>query len=133
MITDPIADVLTRVRNAQSARHRAVTVLGSKMVGWVLEVLKREGFIESFKSRQEEGRPGFKFEVQLRYTASGEPVITDARRVSTPGRRVYSNVGELPRINRGLGIAVLSTSRGVMSDREARKQKVGGEILARVG
>lgn len=133
MITDPIADVLTRIRNAQSARHRKVTVRGSRMVGWILDVLKKEGFIESFKSRTEEGEPGSKFDVQLRYSATGEPMISDARRVSTPGRRVYANLTALPKVNRGLGIAVLSTSKGVMSDREARKLKVGGEILARVG
>ncbi|NDC37395.1 MAG: 30S ribosomal protein S8 [Proteobacteria bacterium] len=133
MITDPIADVLTRIRNAQLARHRIVSVRGSRMVGCILDVLKKEGFIESFKARSEEGRPGTTFEVQLRYGPNGEPTISDARRVSTPGRRVYANLVGLPKVNRGLGIAVLSTSKGVMSDREARKLKVGGEILARVG
>ena len=133
MVTDPIADVLTRIRNAQMARHRTVSVRGARMVGWILNVLKKEGFIEAYKERSEEGKPGTQFEVQLRYTTTGEPVITDARRVSTPGRRVYSNLASLPKVNRGLGIAVLSTSRGVISDREARKLKVGGEILARVG
>jgi small subunit ribosomal protein S8 len=133
MITDPIADVLTRIRNAQLARHRNVSVLGSSMVSWILEVLKKEGFIESFKNVKTEGVPGSKYEVQLRYTQNGEPMISNAQRVSTPGRRVYRQVTELPKINRGLGIAVLSTSRGVMSDREARRQKVGGEVLAYIG
>ncbi len=132
MITDPIADLLTRIRNAQRARHRSVTVRGSKMVKAVLEVLKREGFIESFKDSAATDTYGA-VDVSLRYLVSGDPIIAQARRVSTPGRRVYSSLSDLPRIQRGLGIAVLSTSKGVISDKEARVERVGGEVLAFVG
>jgi small subunit ribosomal protein S8 len=145
MMTDPIADVLTRVRNAQRARHRSVIVRASKVAKTVHEVLKKEGFIESFaaaapvhtatttSSKRALNEKFPKFEVVLRYYESGEPLISRLERVSPPGQRVYAPVEKLPRVFAGLGMAILSTSKGVMSDREARKAGVGGEVIARVG
>ena len=130
MITDPIADLLTRIRNAQRVGHRSVDVLGSKMAERVLTVLRTEGFVESFEKVTEKH---IMFRVALKYYGTGEPVMTDIKRVSKPGRRVYSTKDKIPRVHSGLGIAILSTSQGVMSDREARHKNVGGEILAVVG
>jgi len=139
MVNDPVADLLTRIRNAQKARHRSVTVPNSKMIKSVLEVLKREGFIENYSAKEnleESGNSELKFgsmEVVLRYYDTGEPVISRIERISTPGKRVYAGVEELPRVFSGLGISIVSTSQGLMSDREARKNGVGGELIARVG
>ncbi len=130
MMTDPIADMLTRIRNGQQARKESIQSPASKIRANVLEVLQREGYIRGFS--REEIRPGVaELKIELKYV-DGEPVIREITRVSKPGRRIYSRVADLPRIYNGLGIAILSTPRGVMSDNEARAAKIGGEILCRV-
>ena len=131
MLTDSIADLLTRIRNAQRVGHRVVTVRPSKMNDRILTVLKDEGFIDAFESKKSDDGKANTL-VHLRYFDSGRPVIKVARRVSKPGRRVYAEVTKLPRVASGLGIAIVSTSQGVFSDREARKRKIGGEVLATI-
>ena len=129
-MTDPVGDMLTRIRNGQSARLDSVTVPASRLRSNVLDVLQREGYIRGWF--EEELRPGVKeLRVELKYD-NGEPVIKEIKRVSTPGRRVYSKIRELPRDYNGLGISILSTPRGVMSDAEARAANVGGEVLCKV-
>ena len=129
-MSDPIGDLLTRIRNGQRARFSKVRAPASKMRSNVLNVLKREGYIRDFTNF--EVRPGLsEIEIELKY-ADGEPVIREISRVSKPGRRVYSKIKELPRYYNGLGITILSTPRGVMSDNEARAANVGGEVLCRV-
>ena len=129
-MTDPLGDMLTRIRNGQRAHFSKVSAPASKLRSNVLEVLKREGYIRGYYST--EVRPGIsELEIELKY-AEGEPVIREISRVSKPGRRVYSKIKELPRYYNGLGIAILSTPRGVMSDHEARAANVGGEVLCRV-
>ena len=129
-MTDPLADMLTRIRNGQRAKKTKVTSPASKLRAHVLDVLKREGFIRNFT--QNEVRSGImEIEIELKYH-EGDPVIREINRVSTPGRRVYSGIKDLPRIYDGLGISILSTPRGVLSDSEARDQNVGGEILCQV-
>jgi small subunit ribosomal protein S8 len=130
MSTDSLADMLTRIRNAQSAGHQSVLVRSSVMGKRVLDVLKKEGFIQSFEDKVAEGSKHPKTEVVLKYYGPHEPVISRLKKVSTPGRRVYMSYSDLPLITRGIGITVVSTSRGVMSDREARRNKVGGEVVA---
>ncbi len=129
-MTDPIADMLTRIRNAVRVRLRTVDVPSAKMKTHVLEVLKREGFISDFKDVEEKGDKLTR--VYLKYSELGEPVITTIRRESKPGRRVYRAAEDLEPVLRGIGIAVISTSRGVFSDRECRKEKIGGEVLCRI-
>jgi small subunit ribosomal protein S8 len=129
-MTDPIADLLTRIRNAVSVRRRHVDAPCSNLKARLLEVLKREGFIEDFKV-VEEGRRKM-IRVYLKYSPIGEPAITEIHRESKPGRRVYRNLTELEPVLRGTGIAVVSTPRGVLSDRECRKERIGGEILCTV-
>jgi small subunit ribosomal protein S8 len=133
MLTDSIADLLTRIRNAQSAGHKMVSVSSSKMATRILDVLKDEGFIASYKVAKKEGAKFEMIDVHLKYFSSGAPVIGSAKRVSTSGKRVYSASEDLPKIHSGLGISIVSTSQGVMSDREARKRKIGGEVLAQIG
>jgi small subunit ribosomal protein S8 len=129
-LSDPLGDLLTRIRNAQRARHSSCVAPASKLRANVLEVLKREGFIRGYSAEQV--RPGIaQLRIELKYN-EGEPVIKEIHRVSKPGRRVYSKIKELPRVYAGLGISILSTPRGVLSDAEARAANVGGEILARV-
>ena len=129
-MTDPIADMLTRIRNGQQARKESIQSPASKIRANVLEVLLREGYIRGFS--REEIRPGVaELKIELKYV-DGEPVIREITRVSKPGRRIYSRVADLPRIYNGLGIAILSTPRGVMSDNEARAANIGGEIICRV-
>ena len=129
-MTDPLGDMLTRIRNAQRAHKSIVAAPASRARANVLEVLKREGYIRGFT--REDVRPGVaEFKIELKYV-DGEPVIRDISRVSKPGRRVYSKVTDLPRVFNGLGISILSTPRGVLSDSEARAANVGGEILCRV-
>jgi len=127
-LSDPLGDMLTRIRNGQSAQKSAIASPASKLRKNVLEVLKREGYIRGF-SQTDEGHK--ELSIELKYH-NGEPVIKELRRVSKPGRRVYSGVKDLPRIYNGLGIAILSTPRGVMSDAEAREAHVGGEVLCTV-
>ena len=127
-LSDPLGDMLTRIRNGQAAHKPAVTSPASKLRENVLEVLAREGYIRGYN--REEGPQGA-LSIELKYH-NGAPVIRQLKRVSRPGRRVYSGVKYLPRVYNGLGIAILSTPRGVMSDSEAREAHVGGEILCTV-
>jgi small subunit ribosomal protein S8 len=129
-MSDPLGDLLTRIRNGQRANKRVITAPGSRLHQNVLEVLKREGFIREYE--MQELRPGVReIEIQLKYN-EGEPVIQEIDRISRPGRRVYSKIKELPRVYNGLGITILSTPQGVLSDAEARQANVGGEVLCRV-
>jgi len=129
-MSDPLGDMLTRIRNGQRARQAVVASPASKFRASVLEVLKREGYIRGFTS--EYVRTGVaEIKIELKYV-DGEPVIRELARVSKPGRRIYSGIVDLPRFYNGLGIAILSTPRGVMSDNEARAAKVGGEVLCQV-
>ncbi len=127
-ITDTIADLLTRIRNANSAKHDTVQIPASNMKKAICQILVDEGYIKSF-SVEEDGKQGV-ITVTLKYLEGKAPVIQGLRRVSKPGLRIYSNVEDMPKVMKGLGIAIISTSKGVMTDREARKQNVGGEVLA---
>ena len=127
-ITDPVADMLTRIRNASTARHDSVDVPASNMKKAIVQILLDEGYIKSY-TVVEDGKQGV-IRIVLKYTAGKTPVITGLRRVSKPGLRIYTSCEEAPRVMKGLGIAILSTSKGVMTDKEARKQNVGGEVLA---
>jgi small subunit ribosomal protein S8 len=128
-MTDPIADLLTRVRNGQKARKVSVNVPGSRIKRAVLQVLKDEGYIAGFTETEEDGKPVLT--VELKYH-NGEPVIVTLRRVSRPGLRVYRPMDDLPKVLGGLGVAIVSTSDGVMSDREARRRGHGGEVICTV-
>jgi small subunit ribosomal protein S8 len=129
-MTDPVADMLTRIRNASSARHEKCLVPRSGLKIRIAEVLKEEGFIKDFLVH-EDGPQGA-ITILLKYSADREPAISDIKRVSKPGLRRYVPTGSIPRVLNGMGIAILSTSKGVMADREARKQKVGGELICTV-
>ncbi len=129
-ISDPLGDMLTRIRNGQQARMPSVMAPASKLRASVLEVLKREGYIRGY-SREESDSGASALKIELKYH-EGTPVIREISRVSKPGRRVYSKIKDLPRVYNGLGIAILSTPRGVMSDIEARAANLGGEVLCRV-
>ncbi len=128
--SDPLGDMLTRIRNGQRAQKSAVRSPASKLRQSVLEVLKREGYIRNYETV--DIRPGIReLSIELKYH-NGEPVIRELKRVSKPGRRIYAGVKDLPQVYNGLGIAILSTPRGVVSDAEARELKVGGEVLCTV-
>lgn len=127
-ITDPIADMLTRIRNANSAKHETVDIPASNMKKAIAQILLDEGYIASYKVIEDD-KQGF-IRVTLKYGENKSQVITGLRRVSKPGLRIYSNVEDMPKVMKGLGIAIVSTSKGIMTDREARKQNVGGEVLA---
>jgi small subunit ribosomal protein S8 len=129
-MTDPIGDMLTRIRNASSARHEKVVVPASGLKARIAEVLKGEGYIKDY-TRHEDGAQGA-ITILLKYSADREPAISDIKRVSKPGLRRYVPTDSIPRVLNGMGIAILSTSKGVMVDREARKQKVGGELICTV-
>ena len=126
--TDTIADMLTRIRNANSAKHNTVDIPASKMKKAIAQILVDEGYVKSFQVI-EDGKQGI-IRITLKYGENKSQIITGLRRVSKPGLRIYSNCEDMPKVMRGLGIAIVSTSKGVMTDREARKQNVGGEILA---
>ncbi len=128
-LSDPLGDLLTRIRNGQRVGKSKITTPPSKLRANVLEVLKREGYIRDYRATQDLGMPVL--EIELKYH-DGLPVIREIARVSKPGRRVYSKIKELPRYYNGLGIQILSTPRGVLSDNEARAANVGGEVLCRV-
>jgi small subunit ribosomal protein S8 len=128
-VTDPLGDMLTRIRNGQQARKDSVVSPASKLRANVLEVLKREGYIRGYT--EEDVGPARGLRIELKYF-EGQPAIQHVARVSKPGRRVYSGAQELPRVRNGLGITIVSTPRGVLSDAEARAQNVGGEVLAEV-
>ena len=129
-INDPVGDLITRIRNAQMRRHDVMTVPASKLRGWVLDVLQTEGYIRGYTRVEQDGQKPV-LEVELKYS-EGTPVIQNIKRVSKPGRRVYSSVGELTPVRNGLGISIVSTPKGVMSDAAARDANVGGEVLCQV-
>ena len=126
-VTDPIADMLTRIRNANSARHESVDVPASNMKKAIAEILLEEGYIKNYQVI-EDGKQGI-IRIALKYVGK-EKVISGIQRVSKPGLRMYAPADELPRVLKGLGIAIISTSKGIMTDKEARKQHIGGEVLA---
>ena len=128
-LSDPIGDMIARIKNAQLRNHKKVQLPSSKFKVKIAEVLKSEGFIIYYKVSQESNKPYL--EISLKYN-SGNPVISSIQRVSKPGRRIFSRAESLPKINNGLGIAIISTPKGVMTDIDARKQKVGGEIICKV-
>ena len=128
-LTDPLGDMLTRIRNGQRARKDSVLTPGSKLRARVLDVLQREGYIRGYT--EEQMGPAAGIRIELKYF-EGQPAIKSIARVSKPGRRVYSGSKELPKVRNGLGITIVSTPRGVLSDAEAREQNVGGEVLAEV-
>lgn len=128
-MSDPLGDMLTRIRNAQMRKRSSVLTPGSTLRRSVLEVLQSEGYIRGYSSVEQDGRA--ELSIELKYY-DGEPVIREIQRVSRPGRRVYSSVKTIPRVANGLGVSILSTPKGVMSDTDAREQNVGGEVLCRV-
>ena len=127
-ITDSIADLLTRIRNANVAKHETVDVPASNMKKAICQILLDEGYIKNF-TVTEDGKQGM-IKIALKYQDNKAPVITGLRRVSKPGLRIYTNVEDMPKVMRGLGIAIISTSKGIMTDRVARKENIGGEVLA---
>ena len=130
-MTDPIADMLTRIRNACGSKHRRVDMPASKMKTEIARLLKESNFIQDYQTlTTEEGRQVLR--IRLRYAAGGQPVIRALQRVSSPGLRKYVGVQEIPRVRNGLGVAILSTSQGLMTDRQARQKRTGGELLALV-
>jgi small subunit ribosomal protein S8 len=131
-MTDPIADMLTRIRNANVAMRDEVMMPASKLKESLATVLQKEGYIEGFSIAPNEGRPGSTLTITMKYSPERERVISGVKRVSKPGLRVYSKADGVPRVLGGLGVAVLSTSQGLMSDREARRRRMGGEVLCYV-
>ena len=127
-VTDAIADMLTRIRNANAAKHDSVKIPASNMKKAIAQILVDEGYIKGF-TVEEDGKQGI-MEVQLKYGPNKSSVITGLRRVSKPGLRIYTNVEDMPKVMKGLGIAILSTPKGIMTDKDARKANVGGEVLA---
>ena len=128
-LSDPIGDMIARVKNAQARNHKKVELPSSKFKTKIADILKNEGFIKDFKVISENNKPVLSLE--LKYF-SGNPVISAFERVSKPGRRIFSSADSLPKINNGLGIAIISTPKGVMTDIDARKQRIGGEIICKV-
>lgn len=130
VMTDPIADMLTRIRNANTVRHEQLELPGSRVKREIAEILKREGFIKDVEYIQDNKQGVLR--LFLKYGAHKERVITGLKRISKPGLRVYAKAGEVPKVLGGLGIAIVSTSKGIITDKEARQQQVGGEVLAYV-
>ncbi len=131
-MTDPIADMLTRIRNANSAMFDSVSMPGSKVKENLAKILEREGFIEGYDVRTVDGKPGTTLEIKLKYSLDRKRTIMGIKRVSKPGLRIYKKSDQMPKVLGGVGVAVVSTSRGLMTDREARKAKLGGEVLCYV-
>jgi small subunit ribosomal protein S8 len=131
-MTDPIADMLTRIRNASSSQHETVTMPGSKLKESLAQILEREGFIAGYRVADDPRRPGTTIEITLKYAADRTRTIGGIKRVSKPGLRIYARADKMPRVLGGMGVAVLSTSHGLMTDREARKRHLGGEVLCHV-
>jgi len=127
-ITDPIADMLTRIRNANAARHDKVSIPASNLKKAIADILLKEGYVKKIETADDGGQGVIK--ITLKYTPDKQKVLTGLKRVSKPGLRIYAKRDEIPRVLKGLGIAIISTSRGIMTDKEARKQNVGGEVLA---
>jgi small subunit ribosomal protein S8 len=132
MMTDPIADMLTRLRNANIAFHDEVLMPSTKLKEALARILEREGYIAGFEVQDDSSRPGRQLKVVLKYTPDRKRTISGLRRVSKPGLRVYSKSDMVPRVLGGMGIAILSTNQGLMTDREARQRRVGGEVLCQV-
>ncbi|HVS69884.1 MAG TPA: 30S ribosomal protein S8 [Phycisphaerae bacterium] len=130
-MSDTIADMLTRLRNAAAAKHKTVDVKNSKICQGIARVLKEEGYVDDFSVLDDGTKQGL-IRLTIRYTPTGEQVLREVKRISKPGCRVYRSVKDLPRVIQGLGVVVLSTSKGVLSDRQARQQNIGGELLATV-
>ena len=128
VVTDPIADMLTRIRNANAMRYKEVKVPASKVKTEIARILKDEGFIEDYKVRND--KPGKTLILTLKYVNKKERVITGLKRISKPGLRVYTKSNEVPKVLNGFGIAIISTSKGIMTDKEARKESLGGEVMA---
>ncbi len=131
-MTDPIADMLTRIRNGNVAYHDEIRMPSSKLKEALAAILQREGYIDGFEVQAAEGRPGQTLTIRMKYSPERARTISGIQRVSKPGLRVYRGADKLPRVLGGLGVAVLSTSQGLMTDREARERKVGGEVLCYV-
>lgn len=131
-MTDPIADMLTRIRNTNMAMYEQTHMPSSKLKENLARILTREGYIEGFQVDDNPGKPGRTLEIRMKYSAERARTINGLRRVSTPGLRVYTEADKVPRVLGGLGVAVLSTSQGLMTDREARRKRVGGEVLCYV-
>jgi small subunit ribosomal protein S8 len=131
-MTDPIADMLTRLRNANSAQFDTVKMPGSKLKESLAAILEREGFIAGYTVRQDPAKPGTTLEITLKYSTERVRTIEGIKRVSKPGLRIYAKADGMPRVLGGMGVAVLSTSKGLMTDREARKRHLGGEVLCYV-
>ncbi|MBP0980393.1 MAG: 30S ribosomal protein S8 [Oscillospiraceae bacterium] len=127
-ITDPIADLLTRIRNASQARHATVDVPASNMKKAIAQILVEEGYVKSY-TVAEDNKQGV-ITITLKYTETGAPVITGLRRISKPGLRIYTSCEDMPKVMKGIGTAIISTPKGVMTDKKARKENVGGEVLA---
>jgi small subunit ribosomal protein S8 len=130
MMTDPISDMLMRIKNALMARQKTVVVPGSKLKLEIARILKDEGFIEDYRLVEE--KPQIKIEIVLKYDEKKRPVIAGIKRVSKPGRRIYRGYKELPRVLDGMGMAIISTSQGIMTDHEARKRRLGGEVICEI-
>ena len=128
-LSDPIGDMLARLKNSQKRNHKKIELPSSKFKMKIAEILKSEGYIVDYEVKSEQNKSNL--EISLKYS-SGSPVISSIERVSKPGRRIFSSAESLPRVNNGLGIAIISTPKGVMTDIDARKQKVGGEIICKV-
>jgi len=131
-MTDPIADMLTRLRNANVAMHDDVAMPSSKLKEALAELLLKEGYIDGFNAIDNDSRPGRTLTITMKYSQDRARIISGLRRISKPGLRIYTKAGEIPRVLGGLGVAVVSTSQGLMTDREARKRRMGGEILCYV-
>lgn len=128
-ITDPIADLLTRIRNASSAKHETVDVPASNMKKEIVRILAEEGYIKSYQVLDDKNTQGI-IRIALKYVEGKKPAINGIKRVSKPGLRIYSDVENMPKVLNGLGIAILTTSKGIMTDKQARKENIGGEVLA---
>jgi small subunit ribosomal protein S8 len=131
-MTDPIADMLTRIRNANSAMFDSVKMPSSKLKESLAQVLQREGFISGYRVSRTDGKPGATLEIDLKYTEDRQKTIVGLKRVSRPGLRIYRKSDQMPKVLGGVGVAVVSTSHGLMTDREARKARLGGEVLCYV-
>ncbi len=130
MVTDPISDLLVRLQNALRRRHDTVSVPASRLKREILRILQHEGYIQGVQAEVEDGHPVLK--VQLRYVVEGQPMVTGMQRVSKPGRRVYVGIKDIPRVKNGIGMAILSTSKGLMTDQDSRRAGLGGEVLCAV-
>ncbi|MEO8048342.1 MAG: 30S ribosomal protein S8 [Nitrospirota bacterium] len=130
MVTDPISDLLVRLQNGLRRRHDTVSVPASRLKREILRILQHEGYIQGVQAGVEDGHPVLK--VQLRYVVEGQPMVTGMQRVSKPGRRVYVGIKDIPRVKNGIGMAILSTSKGLMTDQDSRRAGLGGEVLCAV-